>query len=115
MKPKYNSGAFRYSNASAVDMGLFKQIEGSDDKTDLPENYYSTTSSGSSFDWGQFFTDLLGIGNTFVSSYWNKGDSYRADAYEQMLVNEKRTNTILWVVIGLVVALGVFLVIRKNK
>jgi hypothetical protein len=100
----------RYSNYAS---DVFQELPPTNDKTDLPDNYYSSGSSG--FSWGNFFSDLFGIGNTFVSSYWNNGDKVVAQYNAEMLRKQERINTILWVVIGLVVALGVVLVIRKTK
>ena len=73
------------------------------------------TSGSGMFDWGGFLSTLLNSGTTVVKSIWGKDDTYRAEAYNTLYEQEKRTNTILWVVIGLVIALGVFLVVRKNK
>ena len=50
-----------------------------------------------------------------MSHFWNNGAQAVADSNAQMLKKEERTNTILWVVIGLVLALLVFLVVRKTK
>lgn len=79
------------------------------------DNSGSGGNSSSGFSWGNFFSDLFGLGNTFVSSYWNNGDKVVAQYNAEMLRKQERINTILWVVIGLVVALGVVLVIRKTK
>lgn len=62
--------------------------------------------------------DISGMFNSLTnmaSSIWGKGDKYMAQAYAKMFEQQQKTNTVLWVVIGLVVALGVFLVIRKTK
>lgn len=108
----------RYSNYGSGLLSQFDTIEGSDDYVNLPADYYSTTSSSGSgsglFNWNQFSTGVLNLADSFVNSFFGKGDSYRATAYEEMLNNEKRTNTILWVVIGLILALGVFLIVRKT-
>ncbi len=78
----------------------------------------TTTTSGS--DWTS--QDTVGVINTgasliqnVVNAIFGRSDQYRADALNQMYTQEKRSNTILWVVIGLVLALGVFLVVRKTK
>lgn len=107
----------RYSNYGSGLLSNFQEIEGSSDYTELPADYYTSSSSSGSglFDWNAFSTGILNLGDSFVSSYFGKGDSYRATAYSEMLKSEQRTNTILWVVIGLILALGVFLVIRKTK
>lgn len=72
------------------------------------------TSSGSGFDWGQVGGWLATLGSTF-GSIFGTGDKYTAQAYKTMYDQQQRTNTILWVVIGLVLALGVVLVIRRTK
>lgn len=110
----------RYSNALPFqDLGTGGSY--SDVETHQEYNADGTLASGSgssgsgAFDWGGFATGLISAGTTVVTSVFGKGDKYRADATEQMYRQEKQTNTILWVVIGLVVALGVFLLIRKTK
>ena len=50
-----------------------------------------------------------------VTGIFGKGDKYVANMYSKMYEEQKKTTTVLWVVIGLVVALGVYLVIRKTK
>lgn len=104
----------KYSNFQS---GLFNELPATGDQTDLPEGYFSSSSSSGSglFNWNQFSTGIIGLADSFVTSFFGKEDSYRATAYSEMLQNEKRTNTVLWVVIGLILALGVFLVIRKTK
>ena len=100
----------RYSNASTVDLDQFKRLEDSDDYSNL-----SDAPSSSSFDWNNFLNSLFGSASSVLTSIYGKGDTWRANAVEWQLNQEKRTNAILWVVIGLMVALGVYLVIRKNK
>lgn len=107
----------KYSNFQS---GLFNELPATGDQTNLPEGYFNSGSSSSSsgsglFNWNQFSTGIIGLADSFVTSFFGKEDSYRATAYNEMLQNEKRTNTVLWVVIGLILALGVFLVIRKTK
>lgn len=105
----------RYSNSGVSD--LFVELPGSDDKTDLPSDYYSNTNTGSSssFDWGKLIGNGLDSVSTLLGKIFGKEDTYRANAYSQLYEQEKRSNTILWIVIGLILALGVVLVIRKTK
>lgn len=70
-------------------------------------------SSGRSL--GINLTDMLDSLTGMVSSIWGKGDKHRADAYARINEEQKKTNAVLWVVIGLMVALGVFLVVRKSN
>lgn len=76
--------------------------------------YNQGTGSGT-FDLNGTIQGIIGLADTFVSHFWNNGAQAVADSNAQMLKKEERTNTILWVVIGLVLALLVFLVIRKTK
>lgn len=78
------------------------------------ESGSGTTGSGT-FDWNGLVQGILGLGNTFVSSFWNNGAQTQANYTNELYKQEQRTNTILWVVLGLVLALGIFLVIRKTK
>ena len=128
MKPaKYTkSGAIRprYSNAGVS--GMFVEIPGSNDYTELPASYYSggglsggqsgsgSTGSGT-WNWNSFWSDLTGLGNTFISSYWNKGSDVQAAANYELYKESQKTTYILWAVIGLMLALGVVLLIRKTK
>lgn len=73
-------------------------------------------SSGSGvFDWGGFANNLMNTTSSVLSSIFSPSYKYEKLALDSMYKAEKRTNTILWIVIGLVLALGVFLVIRKTK
>ena len=75
---------------------------------------YSNAEAGG-FDWSKLdFAGMLNSITTMVSNVWGKGDKYMAQAYQKMLDQQQKTNTVLWVVIGLVVALGVYLVVRKT-
>ena len=105
----------RYSNALPfVDLGIGGDY--SDVNTHQTYTYnQGSGASGSSFNWGGLVDGILGLGNTFVSSFWNNGDKVKADMLDDLRKREQRTNTILWVVLGLVLALGVFLIIRKTK
>lgn len=113
-KPLYRHNVVaRYSNFAS---GVFQELPATDDKTDLPADFYdSGSSSGSSFNWGSFFKDLFSSATSITTGIWGNTANAQLAAYNTMYEQEKRTNTILWVVIGLVVALGVVLVIRKSK
>lgn len=76
---------------------------------------YKQGSGSGSFDLNGTIQGIIGLADTFVSHFWNNGAQAVADSNAQMLKKEERTNTILWVVIGLVLALLVFLVVRKTK
>lgn len=52
---------------------------------------------------------------TILTSIFGRNNIQQASYATEMYRQEQRTNTILWVVIGLVLALIVFLVIRKTK
>lgn len=103
----------RYSNATPfVDLG----VQGDYSDVNTHETFAYNKGGGSGmFDWGGFLEKLLDSGTSIVGSIWGKSDKWRADALDAQLESEKKTNTILWVVIGLVLALLVFLVVRKTK
>lgn len=103
----------RYSNVDIIDLG----VGGDYSDVATHETYTLGQQSGGSgmFDWNGLVQGVLNLGNTFVSSFWNNGAQAVANSNAEMLKKEERTNTILWVVIGLVLALLVFLVVRKTK
>lgn len=70
--------------------------------------------NNNSFDWSLISGWINGLGG-IVTGLWGKSDKYVANMYGQLYDQQKKTNTVLWVVIGLVIALGVFLVVRKTK
>lgn len=110
MKTRYNSGAFRYSNANVVGEGVFQEIPGSND--------YSSINGGG--DWtAQNTVDVVNTGAGLIQSVltaiFGRNNVQQAQYTNELYKQEQRTNTILWVVLGLVLALGVFLVIRKTK
>lgn len=72
------------------------------------------TSGSGSFDYGLIGGWLNSLGN-IVTSIWGSSGNVQADMLNEQLRQERRTTTILWVIIGLVLALGVVLVIRKTK
>lgn len=101
----------RYSNELPVTDG---GIVG--DYSDVTTHQTYTVGSGSgAFNWGGFFGNLIDSTESVLTSIYGRNNQVLANAYNTMYEQEKRTNMILWVVIGLVVALGVFLVIRKTK
>lgn len=53
------------------------------------------------------------VGSTLSNIFGNNG-KYEASAYRSMYDESQSTNTVLFVALGLVLALGVFLLIRKK-
>lgn len=105
----------RYSNGTVVDTGnMFQQLPGSDDYSNLSDAP-SSGSSSSSFDWGSILNNFINGTTSVLNSMFGRSDAYKAQAYESMYKESQRTNTVLWVIIGLIVALGVVLVLRKTK
>lgn len=76
--------------------------------------YNQGTGSGT-FNWTSFVNSLLDSANTIIPSVWGNQNQWQVNALSNQVEAERKTNTILWVVIGLVLALLVFLVIRKTK
>lgn len=70
-------------------------------------------SSGSVFNWGGLNQTLGIIGNA-ITSIFSPSSKWTSQMYSEQYKQEKRTNTILWVVIGLMAALGVVLLVRKH-
>ncbi len=70
-------------------------------------------SSGSWFDWNSF-NQSLGTVSNLISNLFSPSWKWQNQTNSQLYQQEKRTNTILWVVIGLILALGVVLLIRKR-
>lgn len=52
---------------------------------------------------------------TVLTAIFGRNNIQQAQYTNELYKQEQRTNTILWVVLGLVLALGVVLVIRKTK
>lgn len=76
--------------------------------------------SGTGSGWtAQNTVDTINTGasalTTILTSIFGRNNIQQASYATEMYRQEQRTNTILWVVIGLVLALIVFLVIRKTK
>ena len=76
--------------------------------------------SGTGGGWtAQNTVDVINNGasalTTILTSIFGRNNIQQASYATEMYRQEQRTNTILWVVIGLVLALIVFLVIRKTK
>ena len=113
MKP-YNQRK-RYSNA---DTSLFNDLGDTGDSSELPADFYSSGSgssgSGSQFPWTTLINGVRDLGVS-IANIFSPAGNYLTTSYQAQLKQEQRTNTILWVVIGLVLALGVVLVIRKTK
>lgn len=72
------------------------------------------SSSGSGWDWGQF-NNTLGIVGNAITSIFSPSSKWQNQTNSQLYQQERRTNTILWVIIGLMAAMGVVLLFRKTK
>lgn len=94
MKP-YNQKKHQYSNKTVTN----------------PDGTVTETSWYEGIDWAGGLGSLTNL----FSSIFGKSDKYTAQAYATMYKEQQRITTILWVVIGLMVALGVVLLIRKTK
>ena len=81
---------------------------------DTPAVSTSSSGSGSQFPWTTLINGIRDLGVS-IANIWSPAGNYTSASYAAQLRQEKQTNTILWVVIGLVLALGVVLVLRKNK
>ena len=81
------------------------------------EDGLANASSGSGiFDWNKIdWNKGLDSVTDLISNIWGNSDKYQAQALQQINKQQSTTMTILWVVIGLMVALGVVLLIRKTK
>lgn len=119
-KNSTNAGTLRYSNFGTS--GLFQDLGTGGDYSDIDshQTYHADGTPASGSDWtAEDTTKTIGTVSSLIQNVVNaifgRSDQYRADALNQMYTQEKRSNTILWVVIGLVLALGVFLVVRKTK
>lgn len=107
----------RYSN---LDPGNYT-LGGSWDSYGGNSGLLSGTGSGTTGSgWtAQNTVDTINTGaralTTILTSIFGRNNIQQASYATEMYRQEQRTNTILWVVIGLVLALIVFLVIRKTK
>ena len=94
MKP-YNQRKHQYSNKTVTNN------DGSVTETSWYEDV----------DWAGGLNSI----SSLFSNIFGKSDKYTSQMYASMYKEQQRTTTILWVVIGLMVALGVVLLIRKTK
>lgn len=74
----------------------------------------SSGSGSSAFDKIDY-NGLAGTIGSIIQSIFGKSDQYVAESYKLMYENQQKTTMVLWVVIGLMLALGVVLLIRKTK
>lgn len=103
----------RYSNATPfVDLGVGGDYS---DVTTHETFTYNQGGGSGTFNWGGFINNLLDSGTTIVTSIFGKDNKWQVEGLNAQLEAERKTNTILWVVIGLVLALIIFLVVRKTK
>lgn len=112
MKP-YNQKKGRYSGYDPYGPPTEEEWLGNTTTTTTNTGNGSTNSS-SPFPWETLINTLGSLG-TSIANIWSPAGNYTSQAWQAQYNQEKRTNTILWVVIGLVLALGVVLVIRKTK
>jgi len=116
MKP-YSQQRRRYSHYTTDPVtGMPIVIATNEDGSVYTGNGGSSAGSGSAstWNWGYLTQIVNSLGNV-ASNIWGNGSNYQASAYQNMYNQQKQTNTILWVVIGLVLALGVVLIVRKTK
>jgi len=112
MKRITKSGAFRNRRYSGY--YLWQGADGpSSTEADAPG---APTGSG----WtSQNTVDVINTGagliQNVLTSIFGRNNIQHANYTTELYKQEQRTNTILWVIIGLVLALVVFLVIRKTK
>ena len=106
----------RYSNYDPT-------LVGAEVSTGIAAQQYNSgllPNSGTGSGWTpQNTVDTINTGasalTTILTSIFGRNNIQQASYATEMYRQEQRTNTILWVVIGLVLALIVFLVIRKTK
>lgn len=132
MKPKKvtRSGAIktrpRYSNWTTGDggSGMFVDLGTTGDYSDVTTHqtynadgtpYASSNSGWSSQDTVNTINNGINATASVLNSIFGHNYQWQSEAVSTMYQQEKRTNTILWIVIGLILALGVVLVIRKTK
>ena len=80
----------------------------------LSDDNDSSSSASGLFNWG-IVDKLITTTGTVLSNIYGTGDKYRASALQEINEQQQKTTAILWVVIGLMAALGVVLLIRKTK
>ena len=108
----------RYSNWLGGETdGMFIDLGVGGDYSDVA-THQTYTASGSGWT-AQNTVDTINTGakmlTTILTSIFGRNNIQQANYANQMYAKEQQTNTILWVVIGLLLALGVVLVIRKTK
>lgn len=109
----------RYSNYDPLELDVF----GAQTSAGIAANQANSgfvPSSGAGSGWtSQNTVDVINTGagalTTILTAIFGRNNVQQANYATEMYRQEQRTNTILWVVIGLVLALIVFLVIRKTK
>lgn len=131
MKPKKitRSGAIktrsRYSNwTNGEGSGMFVDMGTTGDYSDVTTHqtynangtpYASSGNGWSASDTANLINNGLNTTASVLNSIFGHNYQWQSEAVSTMYQQEKRTNTILWIVIGLILALGVVLVIRKTK
>ena len=113
-------GGSRYSNwYGGTGGGLFTDLGTTGDYSDV-ETHQTYTYTGSNGGWtSQNTVDTINTGanllQNVLTAIFGRNNIQQANYANELYKQEQRTNTILWVVLGLVLALGVVLVIRKTK
>lgn len=116
-------GKSRYSNwyggaGSDVFTDLGTTGDYSDVNTHQTYNADGTLQSGSGWT-AQNTVDTINTSANFLqnvlTAIFGRNNIQQSQYATELYRQEQRTNTILWVVLGLVLALGVVLVIRKTK
>ena len=120
MKTITKSGVFRKSRYSNYTPGLntselFVNLPGSDDSEPLTNAPNGSASGWTNQDTVNTINTGVGALERILTSIFSPSYKYTSVANQQMLEEERRTNTILWVVIAVVLVLLVFLVVRKTK
>lgn len=107
----------RYSNLSPAnyDVGSFGSFGGIGG---LSVGNSGTGATGSGIFSGSDITGLINTGlNTIenvVTGLWGKGDKYKVQALQMLNEEQKKTTYILFAIIGVVLVLAAFLIIRKK-
>ena len=111
-----DSHSIIHNDDGSIYMGGGNSSSGTSGSGGLPGGNSSSGTSGSgTFNWTSFAESLLNSANTIIPSIWGNQNQWQVNALSNQVEAERKTNTILWVVIGLVLALLVFLVVRKTK
>ena len=111
---EYNSGAFdkRYSGDPNM-MGPPTEEEWASahhGSTNTLSGTGNSSGGGNSFDVNAAIKTV----GSLLSSIFGKSDKYTANAYNTLYQQERKTNTMLWIIIGVVVLLAFVFILRKK-